>query len=281
MNNLSPKELKALVSLLDDSDEEVLSMVEDRIRSMGEAIIPFLEDEWESTADPVIQSHIEDLIHSVQFSELKRRIKKWKYDGGIDLLEGMYLCARYHFPDLEQIGLEQQIRQLALDASKLHHAHQHPYDQVRALNRFFFSQNKFRSNRKNFHSPSNSFINVVLESRKGNPLSMSVIYMLVAQALGIPLYGVNFPNLFILTFTGGTRQFYINVYNSGLIFTKDDVDDYLKQAKLPHEEHYFQSCSNIDIVRRNIRNLISCYKQLEEPDKIAEMEELLLILEDQ
>ncbi len=278
--NLSNTELKALVSLLEDDDPKVQHMIWNKIESLGESVIPFLEDQWDDTKDADLQTKIEQIIHDVQFNSLKKQLTLWKFNGGEDLLTGMYLCGKYHFPDMELIGLEQQIKQLSLEAAKLFHSNLHPYDQIRALNRFFFTVNQFRPNRKNFHSPSNSFLNVVLESRKGNPLTLSVIYLLVANILGIPLSGVNFPNLFILTFKDASKQFYINVYNSGLIFTRSDVDDYLKQAKLQHRDHYFQPCSNIEIVIRNIRNLIGCYEQLNETEKISEMQELLSILQD-
>ena len=63
-------------------------------------------------------------------------------------------------------------------------------------------------------------INAVLESKKGNPISMCVVYMLIAQKLKLPVYGVNLPSLFVLTYKKGDEQFYINAFNKGLNFFK-------------------------------------------------------------
>ena len=75
MNN---NEIKALVSLLDDEDKEILSHVEQKIISLGDAIIPFLEEEWENNFDPNVQKKIEDLIHLLQFDSLKNKLHQWK-----------------------------------------------------------------------------------------------------------------------------------------------------------------------------------------------------------
>jgi len=271
-------ELKALVSLLDDSDKENLQLVEGKIRSLGEKVIPFLEDEWDISSNPDVQNKIEDLIHSVQFSSLKEKFRIWKQKKLPDVLEGMFLCAKYNYPNLDLAEIEKKIKKLALDATEFHDDSLHPYDQVRALNRFIFTKNRFKPNRKKFHNPSNSYLNVVLESRLGNPLSLAVIYMLIAHQLGMPVYGVNFPNLFILTFKGVDLQFYINVYNSGLIFTTADVDDYLKQLKLKKEKKFYQPCLESEIIARNLRNLIHSYKEEKNEMRVQEIEELLSII---
>ena len=56
--------IKAMIHLLDDSDQEVVSMVEQQIRTLGPSIIPVLESEWETESlNPILQSKIENLIH--------------------------------------------------------------------------------------------------------------------------------------------------------------------------------------------------------------------------
>lgn len=98
---MTKNEIKALISLLDDSDYEVASYVEKQIVQLGEGIIPFLEEEWEETLDSDLQKKIEDLIHNLQFEGLMRRLKEWKEKGAEDLVEGMYLVNSYLYPDVD------------------------------------------------------------------------------------------------------------------------------------------------------------------------------------
>lgn len=277
---MQQKELKALISLLEDEDPEIIQHVEDKIVSIGETIIPLLEQEWELIPNKHAQSRIENLIHHLQFIKVKNELLAWKEEGAEDLMKGMFILATYQYPELNFLSIKQQIDQLYYQVWPKIKPEMHPYDQIRTLNQFFFSENKFQPNKKNFHSPSNSFLNIVLETRKGIPLSMSVVYLLVAQKLGLPIYGVNLPNLFILTYKGTEKQFYINVYNSGLIFSREDIDNYIKQLDVSPFDLFYQPCSNLSIIKRCIRNLVGAYDHNSMPNKVDEMNEILNSISD-
>ncbi|MTI39151.1 transglutaminase-like domain-containing protein [Fulvivirga lutimaris] len=273
---MKDSELKALVSLLDDEDGGIISHVEDKIKSLGQEIIPFLETEWESNLNPLVQSRIEDLIHVLQFELLQDRLVEWLDNEQDDLLKGLWLVATYQYPDLEYIKLKQDLEQIYYEAWLEFKPDAHPFDQVKILNSVLFSKLKFGANTKNFHSPSNSMINQVLESKKGNPISLCAVYMLVAQKLKMPIHGVNLPNLFILTHIDDThQQFYINAFNRGLIFSKDDIDNYVAELRINPQESFFQPCDNAEIIRRTLRNLMNSFDKIGDHNKCEEVKTLL------
>lgn len=275
---MNDRELKALVALLDDEDYEILNHVEEKLISYGNPIIPFLEQEWEKNFNPSVQRRIEDLIHTLQFDSLKERLLKWYSSAAQDLLEGMWIIATYQYPDLALNSIQNDIEQIYYDTWLEFKTDIHPYDQVRILNSVLFSKLKFRANTKNFHSPANSMINRVLETKKGNPISLCVVYMLVAQRLKLPVYGVNLPSLFILTYKQEDIQFYINAFSRGLIFAKQDIDNYIKQLKLSPDDMFYQPCQTIDIIRRVLRNLTVSFEKLDEFEKADEVKQLLEIV---
>src|SRR5690554_1487647 len=147
---MGDKELKALISLLDDEDQDVLNHVEKKIISLGEDIIPYLESEWENNFNPLVQKRLEDLIHTLQFENLKEGLTEWKQKGGLDLLEGMWLVATYQYPDLELSKLRKDLEQIYYEAWLEFRAEAHPYDQIKILNSVIFSKLKFSANTKNF-----------------------------------------------------------------------------------------------------------------------------------
>jgi regulator of sirC expression with transglutaminase-like and TPR domain len=254
--------IKAMIQLLDDSDTEVVQLVEAQIRTLGSAIIPVLESEWEQLSfNPYLQTKIEDLIHEFQLDLMKSRLTHWKEGGGMDLLEGMWIISTYRYPDFSYAELQATMEQLYFEVWPQMRDDLHPIDQLKILNSVMFDQLKFGANTKNFHAANNSFLNVVLDSKKGNPISLCVIYMWIAQKLGMPVYGVNLPNLFVLTYKKDELQFYINVFNKGLIFNKTDIDNYIAQLNLEPNDIYYQPCSNLEIVRRVLRNLIMAYEK--------------------
>lgn len=273
--SLDDKNLKALVSLLSDDDQEILLHVEEQIISLGSSIVPFLEQEWENSMEPHVQRRIEDLLHTVQFEQVKRKLNTWVKDGGKDLLEGLWILATYQYPDLELEKLKQRVEDIYYEVWLDMRGELHPFDQVKTLNNILFQKLKFSANTKNFHSPSNSMINVVLESKKGNPIALCTIYMLVAQKLKLPIYGVNLPNLFILTYKTEETQFYINAFNKGLIFSKSDIDNYIHHLNLSYSPVFYEPCNNIEIIKRVLRNLVVSYEKLGDQHKVREVKEIL------
>lgn len=269
-------EFKALVSLLEDDDRQVIDHVEEKIKSLGQEIIPYLETEWESNLNPKVQRRLEDLIHILQFGLLEQRLVDWYENESEDLLKGLWIVATYQYPDLEYLKLKQDLEQIYYEAWLEFKPDAHPIDQIKLLNSVLFGKLKFGANTKNFHSPSNSMINMVLESKKGNPISLCAVYMLVANKLKMPVYGVNLPNLFILTYLHEQHhQFYINAFNRGLIFSKDDIDNYVSELRITSQESFYQPCDNQEIIKRSLRNLMNSFDKIGDHAKNEEVKSLL------
>jgi regulator of sirC expression with transglutaminase-like and TPR domain len=274
------KELKALVSLLDDDDKQVVNHVEEKILSLGTTIIPHLEREWETTFNPTVQKRIEELVHTLQYDLLKERVRNWYASPDQDLLTGMWIVATYQYPEIEIAKLRQDLEQIYYETWLEFKPDQYPFDQIKVINGVLFNKLKFGANTKNFHSPGNSMINVVLETHKGNPITLCVIYMLVAQKLKLPVHGVNLPNLFILTYKDQNHTFYINAFNKGLIFSKQDIENYIHELHLVPQPSFFEPCSSADIIRRALRNLIMSFEKMGEHAKAEEVKLLLIEISD-
>ncbi len=272
---MNKKEIKALVSLLDDEDQEISQHVEGKILSLGSSIIPHLESEWENNFNPTIQRRIEELIHGLQLSIMKERLQAWKNGGGDDLLEGMWIISTYLYPDLTMEELSISIDQLYFNIWSQFQGDMSSVEQINRINSIFFESMQFSANTKNFHSPSNSMINIVLESKKGNPITLCVIYLLLARKLNLPVYGVNLPNLFVLTYKENEVQFYINVFSRGIIFSKTDIDHYLSQLSIKPKDVFYQPCTNLEIIQRVLRNLLLSYEKSGDQDKMQDIEQLL------
>lgn len=280
MSKLTKAELKAMVSLLDDTDKEVKNHIRDRIISVGPKVIPFLEAQWESSFNPDVQREIEDLVHDLQFFLLKDRLKGWKESEDKDLLAGLWIINTYQYPDLEFEKLSAEMHQIYFEVWTAFKNDIQPYDQVKSINGALFGRLRFAANTKNFHSPANSMLSAVLDSKRGNPISLCAIYYLVSRKLGLPIYGVNLPNLFVLTYKSEDTNFYINAFNRGVVFSRKDILNYLEHLKIEPRASFFEPCSHLDIMLRSLRNLENSFDKLGELDKVSEIKELISILED-
>ncbi len=286
---MNKKEIFALISLLDDPDESVFQHVSMKFLSLGENVIPVLEDAWEHSFDTLIQNRIENIIHQIQFDIIKDELKHWAEPENQDLLEGALLIARYQYPDVDIPKIHKQIAQIKQDVWLELNDYLTALEKIKIINHIIFDVHNFSGNTTNYHAPQNSYINNVLESKKGNPLLLSIIYTIVAQSLEIPIYGVNLPEHFILCYVdvevmgipttkgneGSNVLFYINPFSKGAVFGQKEVDAFLMQLKLPPLAKYYEPCSNLEIIKRLLRNLIASYEKLGYPDKSEELKGLL------
>ncbi|NRF38773.1 MULTISPECIES: transglutaminase-like domain-containing protein [Pedobacter] len=280
------KEITALVKLLDDPDQEIYQHVEGRLLEYGNEVIDYLENVWEHSLDSLLQERIENLVHKIQFANVKEDLNLWYQSGAFDLLQGALVINRYQYPDLDEDKIILQIEEIKREIWLGLQYEMSSIEKIKLINHIFYNIYGFSGNTKNHHDPQNSYINQVLESKKGNQISLAIIYSTLAQKLDIPVYGVNLPQHFILGYIDESKReeqefgvlFYINAFNKGAIFGKHDVDQFLRQLNLDPLPGFYAPCSNVEIIRRVIRNLISAYENLGSKEKVQELKELQDIL---
>ena len=280
------KEISALVKLLDDPDLEVYEHVEKRLLEYGTEVVNFLENEWEHSLDTLLQERIENIVHKIQFRSVKEDLNLWYQSGAFDLLQGALVINRYQYPDLDEEKVILQIEEIKREIWLSLQYEMSSIEKIKLINHVFYNVYGFSGNTKNHHDPQNSYISQVLESKKGNQISLAIIYATLAQKLDIPVYGVNLPQHFILGYIDESRReehefgvlFYINAFNKGAIFGKHDVDHFLRQLNLEPLPGFYAPCSNVEIIRRIIRNLVSAYENLGSAEKVDELKQLQDIL---
>jgi len=292
---MDKQELNALLSLLDDPDKNVFVQVRERLLSIGEKVIPALENFWEQSFDTSIQTKIEDIIHNIQFNITSLALKEWAATQDQNLLSGALLIAKYQYPDLNTDKIKRHIQQIRQDVWLELNEQLTALEQVKILNHILFEVHNFSGNTQNYHAPQNSYINNVLEGKKGNPLSLSLIYLIVAQDLKIPIFGVNLPEHFVLCYKDvhqllsvKTKRdeemiakgilFYINPFSRGAVFGKGQLDVYLKKMNIDIQPSHYQPCTNLEMIKRLLRNLIFSYKKLGYAEKQEELQKLLNVL---
>ncbi len=303
---IKQSEVEALVKLLDDPDIEIAKQIENQLLIWGEDVIEYLESAWEKSFDVAIQERLEGLIHKIQFEKVKMDLSIWVLSGAMDLLEGVLIINRYQYPDLKKEKILYELEALKAEAWIQFGYDMSPLEKVNVLNHVLYQVKGFSGNTANHQDPQNSYLNLVLESKKGNQLSLAIVYSLVAQSIGLSILGVNLPQHFILAYINQETQvpekgierngskgwdrkagnlansknvlFYINAFNRGFVFNKKDVDFFLKQLNQKPKDEYYFPCSNISIVLRLTYNLVSSYEKLGYADKVRELKSLSALL---
>jgi regulator of sirC expression with transglutaminase-like and TPR domain len=282
------KELNALINLLDEPDEIAYSHIRERIFSFGVEAIPCLDAARDNIFDGIVHERVEELIKYIRHESLRNEFVNWINFGSSDLLRGFLLVSRMEYPELDEEAIIQQVEQIRMDAWLELNDNLTALENIKVLNHILYEIHHFEPNRVNIHALDNSYINTFLKTKKGSPLSLGILYIVIAQKLNVPVYGVNLPQHFIMAYTTELKRpipeendvlFYINPFNNGAIFTRKEIELFIHQLKVKPNESFFAPCTHVDIIKRLILNLKFSHTRAGNNDKADEMENLLKMIE--
>jgi regulator of sirC expression with transglutaminase-like and TPR domain len=281
------KEIQAMINLLEDPSEDVFKTVFSSLLEKGAEIIPELEKAWENSADQLYQERLENLIQNIQLNTIENDINNWMRSDHADILIGAYLIAKLQFPDLKFSYISDPVEKITHDVWIELNDNLTALEKIKILNHILFKVHGFSKNITNPLNPQNSFINQVIETKKGNAVSLAIIYLAACQKLGLPVFGVDLAKNMILAFMDkpGLNMeseyqdsdilFYINPYNRGTVLGRPEIEYYLKQLKIEPVKSYFFPCSNKVIIKRMVYTLMTSYENLGYQYKILELERIL------
>jgi len=284
------KELTALVTLLDEPDEKAFDRIREKIYSFGPEAIPVLENAWENSFEAIIQERIEIIIKKIQQDSLLFEFSDWLKLGSTDLLKGFILVSRTRYPELDMENILSRIEQIRMDAWLELNESLTALENIKVINHIIYDLHNFEGNKIDIHSLQNSFINTLLESRKGSPLTLGMLYLIIAQKLNVPIYGVNLPQHFILAYVDefeeeritapneNTVLFYINPFNKGAVFTQREIELFIKHLKIKPQPDFYKPCDNLSIIKRLIENIIASYKKSGQAEKAEELKSIAEVL---
>jgi len=227
MNELK---LESLIKLLDDPDDSVFTLVLVEILKEDVSIVDRLEHIWETSFEELVQQRIEFIIQQIQLKDTKEKIKNWASQETFDLFEGIFLISRYQYPELKLKPIQAQLEKIRKDVWLEYRNSLTSLEKITILNHVFFDHYKFKIDLDNTELPQNSYINRVLDTRKGNPISITIVYTLIARSLNLPVHYIDFDNNPLVGYfdkdmaqlvndEGNNNQilFYINPSNKGAI----------------------------------------------------------------
>lgn len=284
---MRPKEFSALIALLDDPDNEVNRVVTDKIIHHGPEIIPLLENAWETSPNDILQKKIESLINRIQYQSTYDSITSWVEKGSQNLLEGAVYVSRFNYPLVQVETIEEQLEKIRKDVWLELNESLTALEKVKALNHIFYGVHGFTGNTTNFFAPQNHYINQVIENKKGGPVALAICYSVVAQKLGLPIYGVSLPKNFLLAFKDRyqtvasntnnpeTILFYINPFNRGAVISRKEIEHFLSQNNMDAKDEYFVPCSNRTTISQLIASLMIAYQKMGNTEKITQLQSLL------
>lgn len=280
--------LSALISLLDEPDENAFRLIRERIVSQGKEAIPALERNLDREFNEVILERTQMILRAINNDMIAKELMVWVESAKQDLFQAFCIITRSRFPSLDVREMDTRLEKLKVDIWLELNDEMTALERVKVMNRILFDLHHFEANRSDLTDIRNHHLHTLLETRKGSPVTLGMLYMILARKVGLPIFGVDLPQHFILAYMSGVARnhpgeeevlFYINPFNKGSVFTRREIETFVTQMKIRPEPSFFTPCTSVNIVRRLIGNLIHSYTQTGDNERAEEMKTLLTILE--
>lgn len=271
-----------LVCLIDTSGMESRRMILQRLMElipMGHHPLLYTENVRDPGVRIILRERYSEILNDIKLRfDLQQLIRNGKKE--LDLEMGAFLISR--FGDDRTVTPEDfrhSLDRLAAPIKKTlkKKREQGPREKLDLFRRYVFAEQGFRGATDN--DPRNNFITEVLESHHGIAVSLSVLCLLLARRVHLPLEGVNMPGRFIVRYATDDYLVYMDPFNKGTILTEQECLEFLARQGLKPKPGYLLRASSLGIVKRMYRNLMNCYSIAGDGNMEKKLRQHLSILE--
>jgi len=253
-----PATAEALRRLLDDPTPQVREALLDELGRQGESGLAFLRATVDGP-DAALAAHARRFLRELGGEDTVQMFLEFIRSFTYEMETGLLMIERTVYPALSPAdshgfldGAAARCRQLLLAPSTAR-------EKCLVLNRVLFHEYGFRGEAENYHDPRNSFLNQVIHRRRGIPLTLSAVYILVALRCGIELEPVSLPGRFIVACNLGAEPFYIDAYERGAFRGEEELRAYFRQIEQPFEPAALMPAPIGEVLSRCCRNLVNQY----------------------
>lgn len=180
----------------------------------------------------------------------------------IELVEAALLIARTAYPDIKSSDYTRLLEAWGERLRKQTSPYSSAGDILRELNRMMFEDEGFKGDADNYYDPQNSFLNRVLERKKGIPITLSLVYSEVGRLAGFPVHGIALPGHFIVSLFHEAGTLYIDPFNRGEVLAERECRKMIElrfSRQAAADASWRKPAGEKTILKRMLRNLKAIY----------------------
>ena len=207
-------------------------------------------------------------------------------DDGLPLLEAAASLAQDEYPELDVQRVLGEVDQLAARLARRVAREADAVERLRVLNQFFFADLGFAGNVNDYYNPDNSCLHLVLQTRRGIPISLAVLWLELAQGLGLSAEGVGFPGHFLVQVNLREGRVVVDPFSGqslGRAELRERIEEFHPQ--LPYTpgsdlplSMYLRPAGPRQILARMLRNLQDIHRTQEDWGRLVPVQDRLVTL---
>ena len=249
--------LEALVKLLGDDSSGVHEVARDELERAGEGAIPHLR-RAERSDHAATRARARALLLGLDRARARRRLIQYIGQGRadrIDLESGLFLMARLEQPDLDARPYKKALDAFALGVRRRMEREPGVLGAM-ALADYLGGELDFRGESERYHHPDRIFLHRAIETKRGLPLTLTAIYLLVARRAGIRAAALPLPGHVLLRVYGPDQPLLLDPFRGGELRTREECLAYLRRHRLEPQDSWFQDAGDALLLQRQLMNLM-------------------------
>lgn len=258
-------DFETLLRLLDDPSAPVHEALVSAFREQGREAVVQLRAIAGDAANPLAK-HAAGMLRDLGDDDYVGAFIRYIHSGATDLETGCFLFEKILHTTVSTKDFEEPLDAMASRVRDLLSKDMSVRESCRIINRVIFHEWGYRGDQNIFLHPDGSLVGRVLESRRGIPISLCIIYLLVARRCGVHIDPVGLPGRFMLgSRTGEPDGFFIDCYDGGVFRSRSEVKLILLQNGLPATDDFLAPVGTSEILCRCCRNLTSQLEAAKDP----------------
>jgi len=277
--SLSVGQQTALLTLLVDEDPAVYRLVRERILACGLPGLDWLR-KHRLASDPRLRRRVREIFLCLGRQKADTDFLTFCVTQGedFDIEQAAWLLALTRAPEINEEAYRAVFDQYAEVLRERIRGVSPPRKVLLTINQYLFETLGFVGNETDYYAPENSYLNLVLDRRTGNPISVCLVYLLVARRLQLPITGIGMPGHFVCRYQSSVEEIYIDAFNAGRLLTKADCVKYLLQSSYGFQEGLLAPASPRRILLRVCSNLHQTYLHLKQRDETSRVQRYIVAL---
>ena len=257
---ISTRREAAIIQLLDDESPVVQAALREEFLRLNDRGISLLRRLCKSR-NRITASYARGYLEEIQGPDTVTRFLQFIRSLNYELETGCLLLERTVFPDVDSAECCMTLDAIAARCRELMVLPSSPWEKCRVLNRVIFHEWGFRGNLEEFDDPLNSFLYQIIKRRKGIPISLSILYLLVAQRCDLDLEPIGVPYHFMVGCFLENRPFYIDAFERGRFRTSEDLKEQLRARQIRPRRRDLAPSPVGEVLERCCRNLMHQYSR--------------------
>jgi regulator of sirC expression with transglutaminase-like and TPR domain len=264
MKALREPERLALAKLLADEDPRTLQLLQEKLAERGPEGLTLLESVAHE-GEPTARRNATQILRVLREAAAWEALAKFCATCGshFDIEAATWLVAKTRYPEFDEAAYRTRIDQMAQELRKRLTGRETPRATIEVCNHYLFRMLGFQGNSQDYYDPDNSYLNRVLDRRLGIPISLSVLYLLLARRLRLPLIGINMPAHFLLKWQSDTTSFYFDPFHEGELLDETDCRELCQRMGVEFNPVFLSPTTPQIILLRMCNNLQVIYADRE------------------